>query len=100
MGQKSLFERIKKRVKKIPAGKVATYGQIASSLGLKDARIVGWALHSNKDPKTPCHRVVNRKGRLAPGFSFGGSEEQKYRLSLEGISFLNEDHVNLKKHQI
>ena len=58
------FQRVYEVVKLIPSGKVATYGQIAMILGIKDARKVGWALHANKDPNVPCHRVVN-KGRAS-----------------------------------
>lgn len=75
-------------VKKIPKGKVATYGQIARILGKPRAsRAVGNALHNNPNPGeiTPCHRVVNQYGRLAPGFAFGGPENQKLLLKNEGV---------------
>jgi len=56
------FEKVYEIVKKIPAGKVATYGQIARLLGTPErAKIVGWALHKNPYyGEVPCHRVVNR----------------------------------------
>ena len=67
------FEKIYEVVKSIPKGKVATYGQIARLAGNPHwARVVGYALHSNPDPDTiPCHRVVNREGRVAAAFVFG-----------------------------
>lgn len=80
--KKKVFSQVWQIAKKIPQGKVATYGQIARSLGLKDARVVGWALHANRDPDLPCHRVVNRQGGLAKGYSFGGWQAQKKRLCL------------------
>lgn len=65
-----MFEEVYKLVKEIPEGKVVTYGQLAKMVGTRDARKIGWALHANRDPKTPCHRVVNQEGRLAPNFAF------------------------------
>ena len=58
------FHKIYEQVKKIPEGKVATYGQIALMAGNpRWSRVVGYALHSNPEPGViPCHRVVNRKG--------------------------------------
>ncbi len=99
-----LFEAVYEVVKKIPPGKVGTYGQIeklvnsSSSSARVNPRVVGWALHANKDSNVPCHRVVDRNGRLAPNFSFGDYKEQKKRLLAEGIEFKDEMHVNLEKH--
>ncbi|MCL2094782.1 MGMT family protein [Candidatus Saccharibacteria bacterium] len=75
----------------IPRGKVATYGQIAFLIGRpKASRAVGGALHRNPNPETtPCHRVVNRAGRLAPNFAFDGPEEQAARLIAEGVEVVN-----------
>lgn len=86
-------------VNEIPEGKVATYGQIAFTLGFKDARKVGWALHANPDINTPCHRVVDRNGRLAPNFAFDGEKEQLRRLKAEGVSFKDKSHVDMSKHK-
>ena len=99
MGQNSnLFERIYKIVRKIPEGKVTTYGHLAEMIGTRDARKVGFALHANSDPKTPCHRVVNKDGRLAPNFAFDGEKEQRRRLVAEGVEFVDGNHVDLEKH--
>ena len=56
------FEKIYEQVKRIPRGKVATYGQIALlAVNPRWSRVVGYALHSNPDPDTiPCHRVVTK----------------------------------------
>jgi methylated-DNA-protein-cysteine methyltransferase-like protein len=94
----SFFDLVYKTIKKIPAGKVATYGQIAQIIGTRDARRVGHALHANRDINVPCHRVVNKDGRLAPNFAFDGAREQRKRLLGEGVEFIDEMHVNLKKH--
>ena len=66
------FEKIYTVVKRIPRGKVATYGQVAALAGNPHwSRVVGYALHVNPDPlNIPCYRVVNREGRLAPAFAF------------------------------
>lgn len=95
----SFFEDVYAIVKKIPEGKVATYGQIAQIMGKpRSARVVGWALHSNPyRGVVPCHRVVNRKGELSGGFAFGGKEVQKKLLENEGVIFLNSYTVNMEK---
>lgn len=87
-GEKNFFDRVYERVMLIPFGRVATYGQIARACGApRSSRAVGYALHVNPMPGIiPCHRVVNREGRLAPGFAFGGPEIQKDMLEKEGVS--------------
>jgi methylated-DNA-protein-cysteine methyltransferase-like protein len=85
-------------VKKIPKGKVATYGQIAKLLGRpKASRAVGNILHHNSSSKIPCHRVVNKEGRLAFNFAHGGLQRQREILKKEGIKFKDNLHVILKK---
>ena len=83
------FEQVYEVVKKIPYGKVATYGDIAKALGNPRAsRQVGWALHVNPDPENiPCYRVVDRFGRVSKAFAFGGENRQKWLLEQEGIIF-------------
>ena len=80
-------KRIYEAVKRIPKGKVATYGQVAAMAGNpKMSRAVGNALHKNPDPENiPCYRVVNSKGELSGAFAFGGEDEQKKRLEADGI---------------
>jgi methylated-DNA-protein-cysteine methyltransferase related protein len=92
----ALFEEIYALVRQVPLGKVVTYGEVARALGMKDVRKVGWALHANRDPKTPCHRVVNKEGGLAANFAFDGMEEQRRRLEAEGVVMKDEGHVELK----
>jgi methylated-DNA-protein-cysteine methyltransferase related protein len=85
----TFFDQVYEIVKKIPKGKVMTYGQVAKAIGSRDARRVGHALHANKSSDVPCHRVVFADGRLATGFAFGGAEVQKKRLIEEGVVFEN-----------
>ena len=100
MKQKSnLFSKIYEVVKKIPQGKVSTYGDISNYLLIKNPKIVGWALHANKSKEVPCHRVVNKEGKLAKSYSFGGEREQKQKLLEEGVEF-NKDTVDLKKSKV
>lgn len=100
MKQKNnIFSKIYEIVKKIPSGKVSTYGDISNYLLIKNPKIVGWALHANKSKKVPCHRVVNKEGRLSKSYSFGGEKEQKERLVEEGVKF-NKDTVDLKKSKV
>lgn len=81
------FEKIYEVVKKIPKGKVATYGQVASFAGNPHwSQVVGYALHSNPDPENiPCYRVVNRFGELSKAFVFGGINRQQELLEADGI---------------
>ena len=94
------FESVYAVVKRIPEGKVLTYGDVARAVGApRCARQVGWAFHSNPQPGViPCHRVVFGDGRLADGFAFGGKEVQKALLEAEGVQFDN-FIVDLKKYR-
>lgn len=92
------FEKIYEQVRKIPRGKVASYGQIALLAGNpRWSRVVGYALHNNPDPDTiPCHRVVTKQGKLSPAFAFGGENMQRQFLLDEGVVFLDENTVDMK----
>lgn len=92
-------KRIYEAVKKIPRGKVATYGQVAELAGDKKmARAVGNALHRNPDPENiPCYRVVNAKGELAGAFAFGGANVQEQLLAADGILVVD-GRVDLEKY--
>ena len=91
------FEKIYQVVCQIPEGKVATYGQIARLAGNpRWARAVGYALHSNPAfGVIPCHRVVNREGRTAPAFAFGGADIQRQMLEAEGVLFRADGCVDM-----
>ena len=96
------FEKIYEVVRNIPKGKVATYGQVAILAGNpRWARVVGYALHVNPDTSIiPCHRVVNREGRVASGFAFGGEGVQRQLLEAEGIVFEIDGRIDLEKYCI
>ena len=96
----SIFNKVYEAVKLIPKGRVATYGDIARYVGSpRAARVVGYALHVNPEPNViPCHRVVNREGRLAPSFAFGGMEVQKALLEAENEEVSDDGYVDLAKY--
>lgn len=93
--------RIYEAVKRIPKGKVATYGQVAALAGnARMARAVGNALHKNPDPEgTPCYRVVNSKGELSGEFAFGGAGAQARLLEADGIE-VRDGRVDLEVYGI
>ena len=97
----SFFQEVYRICKKIPKGKVATYGQIAALAGKPRAsRQVGWALHQNPEPGIiPCHRVVNRFRYLSGGFAFGGIDEQKRLLLMENVEVDENYIVDLAKYK-
>lgn len=92
------FTKIYDAVRRIPFGKVATYGQIAWFVNEpRWARVVGFALHVNPEPGViPCHRVVNREGRVSNGFAFGGEDAQQRMLEAEGVVFDEEGRIDLR----
>ena len=94
--QESLVYEILSAVAEIPAGRVASYGQVARLIGRdKNARLVGKVLSlSEYYGDYPCHRVVNSAGRLAPGFL-----EQRRLLEQEGVGFLPNGCVDMKNYQ-
>ncbi len=86
------YAQIYRLVDLIPAGRVATYGQLAAILGRpRAARQVGQAL-SRTPPylDLPAYRVVSQSGQLAPAFVFGGPARQKELLQREGVAFIKE----------
>ena len=88
-------------VRQIPKGKVASYGQVAALSGNpRWSRVVGYALHVNPDPSgIPCYRVVTKDGRISDAFAFGGGNEQIARLKADGIEFVDDTHVDMKRFQ-
>jgi len=96
--RESFHQRTIEIIKRIPKGKVATYGQIAAYAGSnRAARQVARILHSSsRKENLPWHRVVNSKGgiSLEPG---SGYEVQKSLLEKEGIIFKKDNCIDLKR---
>jgi O-6-methylguanine DNA methyltransferase len=95
---KGVFKEIYSFTRRIPEGKVTTYGEISNHLGINNPKVVGWALHANKDTSVPCHRVVNREGRVSDSYAFDGWVVQKEKLEMEGVRFVSERKVDMSKH--
>ena len=94
------FEKIYEVVRSIPEGRVASYGTVAMLAGNpRWSRVVGYALHVNPQPGIiPCHRVVTKDGATSGAFAFGGKETHMALLLQEGITFLEDGRVDMKKH--
>ena len=91
----NLFQQVYAWVRQIPYGRVTTYGQIARLLGdPRMARTVGWAL-AVAPQDVPCHRVVDRLGRLSASFSPCGQESHRFLLEGEGTPFRSDGRVDL-----
>lgn len=97
-----LAVKIYEVVRSIPKGKVMSYGQVAALAGNpRAARAVGFVLHRNPLPgEIPCHRVVFANGQICTGFAFGGPEVQRELLRNEGVTFLCDGRVDMKKHRV
>jgi methylated-DNA-protein-cysteine methyltransferase related protein len=93
-----LADRIKRVIRRIPRGRVASYGQVAALAGHpRAARAVVWILHSSSaSAKLPWHRVINSRGTISlrPGY---GYEEQKALLMREGVAFDRQGRVDLRR---
>ncbi len=99
----SAYDIIYKTVRQIPAGKVATYGQIADLAGLYGkARVVGYAMFQvdTASDDIPWHRVINAKGEISySSLREGGDYLQKQMLEQEGIEFNSAGKINLSKYK-
>lgn len=87
-------------IRQIPAGKVATYGQIAEMAGFpRHARQVGYTLRNlEADCNLPWHRVVNAQGGVSPRGISGSDDFQKLLLEAEGVEFGVHGRINLDRH--
>jgi len=96
----SFFNKVYDVVKKIPYGKVTTYGAIANYLGSGgSARTVGWAMNnSHYFEDIPAHRVVNRNGILTGKHHFSGTNLMQQLLESEGIKVEEDKIVNFDDH--
>lgn len=95
-----IYQRICLLVQQIPAGQVATYGQIAALTGDCTARMVGYALAAlDGSAAVPWQRVVNAQGKISPRADSGSTESQRLRLSEEGIVFDATGRINLRRYR-
>ncbi len=96
----NFFQLVYNVARKIPKGRVTSYGAIANALGTKSAaRMVGWAMngaHKIK-PKVPAHRVVNRQGLLTGKIHFDYPEQMQELLEKEGVQVKDNQVQNFEK---
>ncbi|MGH0038452.1 MAG: MGMT family protein [Myxococcota bacterium] len=97
---RSSYQRIYDVVRRIPAGRVATYGQVAELAGLGGhARQVGYALHSLRgDLDVPWQRVINARGEISARGEPTGEQIQRQMLEAEGVGFDTRGRVDLAAH--
>lgn len=95
------YARIYAVIRRIPRGRVATYGQIAALAGLAgQARQVGYALHAlPPGSRVPWHRVINARGEISVRASGGGARRQRDQLALEGIEAGLDGRVSLERYR-
>jgi methylated-DNA-protein-cysteine methyltransferase-like protein len=101
MGLSQSYARIYAVVRRIPRGRVATYGQVAGLAGLKGhARHVGYAMHAlPAGTSVPWHRVINARGDISRRSQFGGEIHQRLLLEAEGVEFDWRGRVRLDRFQ-
>ena len=92
------FEKVYNVVRKIPVGRVTTYGAIAKHIGSPNSsRMVGWAMNaSHQKSDVPAHRVVNRNGFLTGKHNFIGTRMDKLLID-EGIQVKNSKIINFRE---
>jgi len=96
----SFFQKVYEVVRKVPKGRVTTYGAIANHLGTGlSARMVGWALNACHEisPPVPAHRVVNRNGLLTGKIHFPTPDLMQQLLEAEGIEVEKDKVTEFKK---
>ena len=94
-----IFHTFYEIVRQIPAGKIATYGQIARLAGMpRCARTVGYAMAGCSDPTVPCHRVVDRFGGTKACFDTYAPGTQRALLEAEGVTFRLYGIADLEAH--
>jgi methylated-DNA-protein-cysteine methyltransferase related protein len=95
------FDSVYAMVRRIPRGKVATYGQIARLVGApRSARVVGWAMHGNPHgARVPWQRVVQRGGSLSETVCPADPDRQRRLLAREGVTFLLDGRIDMAVHQ-
>jgi len=94
----NFFDKVYQVAKKIPFGRVTSYGAIAKYLGAaKSARMVGYAMNGSHNKDVPAHRVVNRNGLLTGKHHFAGTNLMQQLLESEGIEVIENQIQNLDK---
>lgn len=98
---KGFFDMVYELTRKIPSGRVTSYGAIASYIGSpQSSQMVGWALNNSHIQKVfvPAHRVVNRNGMLTGKHHFRHESLMQELLENEGVNVENDCIVDFQKH--
>ena len=96
----TIYERIYRTVRRVPRGRVATYGQIAELAKASGPRQVGYALHALAEGHdVPWHRIINARGMISLDSGIGGGNLQRALLEAEHVTFDEKGRVDLKKFQ-
>lgn len=96
--QDNFFQKVYDVARRIPYGKVSSYGAIAEFLASRgSARMVGWAMN-NCPEDVPAHRVVNRIGVLTGKHHFDGTNLMQQLLESEGVAVEDNQIVNFEQH--
>jgi len=94
------YDRIYRVVRRVPRGRVATYGQVAELAKASGPRQVGYALHALPEGHDlPWHRIINSRGMISLDSGIGGGSLQRALLEAEGIRFDPKGRVDLKRYQ-
>lgn len=94
----NFYERVYEVARKIPFGRVTSYGAIARAIGAaKSARMVGYAL-KNSPEDVPAHRVLNRNGVLTGKHHFPGTNLMQQLLENEGLVIINNQVQNFENY--
>lgn len=93
----NFFDKVYEVAKRIPYGKVTSYGAIAKYLGAaRSARMVGYAMNGSHGKDIPAHRVVNRKGLLTGKHHFEGTNLMQQLLQSEGVEVVDNQIQNFE----
>jgi methylated-DNA-protein-cysteine methyltransferase related protein len=99
-GKNSLYRRIYTAVRRVPRGRVVTYGQIARAVTGATPRVVGYAMSALPDrSEVPWHRVVNHRGGISPRSGGDGAWVQRALLEAEGVRFKDNGCMDLERYQ-
>ena len=95
----STYQKVYATIRKIPRGRVSTYGRIAARVDSCTARMVGYALAaSRREQDLPWHRVINHQGKISNHGEGVGSGVQRKLLEREGVRFDSRERVDLQAY--
>ena len=100
MARVTTYQRIYRTIRRVPSGRVATYGQIAGIAKASGPRQVGYALHALPEGHdVPWHRIINARGMISLDSALGGGSLQRALLEAERVVFDAKGRVDLKRYQ-